>query len=121
MKKTKVFKAWTFFRRGHSVYLVFAMSFLNFLVIQWRLLISKNDFLSGLFGHFIIFAVIFILVYIPFAVIIGWKDYRYGSVPVDLKESAKANPFNKDIAIALSAIADNDRDAARSVLMKWTK
>ncbi len=121
MNKNKILKSWTFFRRGHGVYLVFIMSFLNFLVIQWRLLFEKVDMLNAVFQRFIIFAIVFMALYIPIAILIGWMDYRKGAVSVDLTESARSNPYNKDIAKALVCIARDEKEKAQEILKKWTK
>ena len=120
MNKRKIFQAWTFFRRGHGVYLVFIMSFLNFLVIQWRLLFQKVVVLNEIFQRFYIFSIIFISIYVPAAVFIGWMDYRRGSVSTDQTESARANPYGKDLAKALICIAQEKNDKAIAILKKWT-
>ena len=81
--KPRLLRYWTYFRRGHSVYLIFAISFLNFVVIQWRLLIEQIDFLESVFHHFYVFTILFFITYIPLATIIGWIDYKRGAVPLD--------------------------------------
>ena len=117
--KLNLLRAWTYFRRGHGVYLIFAISFLNFTVIQWRLLIEKVDALKVLFHRFTYFFILFFVVYIPVAVLIGYLDYRGGSVPVDSKEAAKANPWVKDLAKAVMIMSDSEE--VRNILNKWTR
>jgi hypothetical protein len=119
MDKKKIFKAWTFFRRGHGVYLVFIMSFMNFLVIQWRLLFEKVVILDAIFQRFYIFTLAFLACYVPFAVFIGWLDYRKGSVPVDLSESAKSSPYNKDMAKAIISLANGENQRVEEIMRKW--
>jgi hypothetical protein len=115
----QILRYWTYFRRGHSTYLVFFMSFTNFMVIQYRLLIEYIPILDALFSSLLIFAVTFFIVYLPVATIIGWQDYKKYAVPVDATVAAKANPYFKDLARALSLICDDKTDQAKKILQKW--
>jgi len=66
-------RRWLDFRQGHTIYLVFAMTFLNFITIQYALLIDKVPVLkSTVFGSQWLFAIIFIAVYIPLSIVIGY-------------------------------------------------
>lgn len=95
--KLRLLRYWTYFRRGHGVYLIFAISFLNFVVIQWRLLIEHIDFLEAIFQHFYLFTILFFVGYIPLATIIGWIDYKRGAVPIDQTVATKVNPWAQDL------------------------
>ena len=46
-------RLWAYFRRGHSAYLSFILSFANFVVLQYRLLIQYVPFLKYLFMNII--------------------------------------------------------------------
>ena len=118
--KTRLLRIWTYFRRGHAVYLAFVISFMNFIVIQYRLLIEQIPMLSFIFSQLYMFAIIFVFIYIPLSAIIGWIDYRRGSVPVDQEVAAKANPWAIDLAKALQYIAQGENDKAIQILEKWT-
>lgn len=120
MTKKNFMRAWTYFRRGHGVYLVFAISFLNFTVIQWRLLVEKVDALKFIFQRFTYFFLAFFAVYIPLAVLIGYIDYRRGSVPVDSVEAARANPWIKDLSKALVVMSKNDGEV-KKIMSKWAE
>jgi len=69
-------RRWLDFRQGHSVYLIFAMTFLNFITIQYKLLvidIKENvPILEAIFSDWLIFATIFIAAYVPIAIAIGY-------------------------------------------------
>ena len=73
-------RRWLDFRQGHTIYLVFAMTFLNFITIQYQLLVTRlvedNPALGSTINSFFpsvwIFAAIFIAVYMPLAIIIGY-------------------------------------------------
>jgi hypothetical protein len=70
-------RRWLDFRNGHSIYLIFLMTFANFIVIQYRLLIDRMPSIDSLTGGNIIgFAMTFIAIYVPLAIIIGYWHRR---------------------------------------------
>lgn len=117
--KSKILRYWTYFRRGHGTYLAFLLSFANFMVIQYRLLIEYVSFLEALFSSLTAFAVSFFLIYLPVATVIGWLDYKKFAVPMDAMVAAKANPWVQDLAKALMLISDGKNEEAKEVLWKW--
>ena len=119
ISRQRLLRWWAYFRRGHSTYLVFLLSFANFVVIQYRLLVEYVPPLKLLFSSILAFAAAFILVYVPLAVIIGWLDYRRLAVPVDMALAAEANPYARDLARALIALAEGRREEAVRILKKW--
>ncbi|MFB0522780.1 MAG: hypothetical protein ACETV1_03350 [Candidatus Bathyarchaeia archaeon] len=121
VSKDRLMRYWTYFRRGHSVYLAFAMSFLNFVVIQYRLLVEYVPLLQELFSHLFIFAIAFFLVYAPVSIVIGWVDYKRGSVPMDTVLMAKASPYNIDLARAIMLLAQGKSEEVIELMEKWTQ
>jgi len=119
--KDRILRWWAYFRRAHGTYLVFFISFANFVVIQYRLLVEYVPMLKMLFSSLTAFAITFFLVYIPLAIIIGWYDYRKFAVPVDSSLSAKASPWHRDVAKALMLIAEGRNKEAIEILRKWAK
>jgi hypothetical protein len=92
MNETWVRRRWYDFRQGHGIYLVFAMSFVNFVLIFYRLLIEQIDFLGDLFSNLWIFLVIFLALYIPTAVLIGnW--HRKTQMRIEHEQSMKQSPL----------------------------
>ena len=71
MKKSWIRRRWWEFRQGHSIYLIFILTFVNFILISYRLLIEKITIFKELIPELWIFALIFISVYIPAAILIG--------------------------------------------------
>jgi hypothetical protein len=65
-------RRWLDFRNGHSIYLVFAMTFANFITIQYKLLIDQIPSLAGIFDNIVIFAIVFILAYVPLSIFLGY-------------------------------------------------
>lgn len=93
------------------------LSFLNFIAIQYTLIIEEIPFLKAIFPRLYIFFLLFILLYIPLAIIVGWYDFRRGAVPTSFKLSAKASPFYRDLAKTLILLSDNPE--VRELMEKW--
>ena len=69
--KRWVRRRWLNFRHGHSFYLIFALSFANFILIFHRLLIERVEPLAEIFSDLWFFLIFFIIIYIPTAILIG--------------------------------------------------
>ena len=69
-------RRWWEFRQGHSIYLVFALTFINFILISYRLLIEKITIFKELIPDLWMFALIFLIVYVPAAILIGFWHRR---------------------------------------------
>jgi hypothetical protein len=115
----RILRLWTYFRRGHSTYLAFLLSFANFVVIQYRLLVQYIPALHILFNSLLAFAISFFIIYVPLAILIGWLDYKKYAVPVDSTLAAKSSPWHRDIARALMLIAEGKNAEAIEILKKW--
>jgi len=92
MKMDWVRRRWFDFRQGHSVYLIFALTFANFVLIFHRLLIERVEFLNEIFSDLWLFAIVFVLIYIPFSIIIGaW--HRKTQLKIEAEVTLLQNPF----------------------------
>ena len=69
-------RRWWEFRQGHTVYLIFLLTFVNFILIAYRLLIERVTFFKDLVPELWIFALMFILIYVPAAILIGYLHRR---------------------------------------------
>lgn len=69
-------RRWLDFRQGHSIYLVFLMTFANFVTIQYALIIDRVPAFSSVFGSLWVFALAFVALYAPLAVAIGYWHRR---------------------------------------------
>jgi len=121
INRQRILRWWTYFRRGHSTYLVFLLNFANFIVIQYRLLVQYIPVMQFLFSSMIAFAIAFFFIYVPFSILLGWYDYKYLSIPVDKALGARASPWNRDLAKALILMAKGKNKEAIKILEKWTK
>jgi len=123
--KNRLIRIWIYFRTGHGTYLVLTLGFLNFIVLQFRLLVSAIPSLSAFFPHLVYFAVFFIVTYVPLAIILGWMDYKKGSIVMDSVLRAEISPFTLDSVEALIlasqgflAFLDGDLETARENTLK---
>jgi len=92
MKYGFIRRRWYDFRQGHSFYLIFAMSFANFVLIFYRLLVEQIEILDEIFSSLWIFALVFIILYIPVAILIGlW--HRRTQLKVEADQVLRQNPF----------------------------
>jgi hypothetical protein len=65
-------RRWLDFRNGHSIYLIFILTFANFITIQYKLLIDQIPYLAGVFNNIIFFAIVFVLMYVPIGIVLGY-------------------------------------------------
>ena len=85
-------RRWFEFRQGHSIYLAFILSFSNFILISYRLLIERIPTLQSIFSELWIFVIFFIIIYIPAAILIGhW--HRTTQLRVDTTMFIVNNPM----------------------------
>jgi uncharacterized membrane protein len=95
-------RRWFDFRLGHSLYLIFALTFANFVLISHRLLIERVPILNEFFSSLWFFAIIFILIYIPLSIVIGvW--HRRTQLRVEQDIAMRQSPF---LAKTLGLIID---------------
>lgn len=85
-------RRWFDFRLGHSVYLIFLLSFSNFILIFHRLLIERVDFLNNIFSELWMFILLFVIVYFPIAIAVGaW--HRKTQIKIENEQTLLNNPF----------------------------
>ena len=85
-------RRWFDFRLGHSVYLIFLLSFSNFILIFHRLLIERVEFLNDIFSELWMFIVLFVVIYFPISILIGaW--HRKTQIKVENEQALLNNPF----------------------------
>ncbi len=80
------------FRLGHSTYLIFALTFSNFILIFHRLLIERIPILDEYFSNLVFFAIVVAVIYAPIAILIGsW--HRKTQIQVETDMTMRHNPF----------------------------
>ena len=64
-------KMWYDSRTGSSIYLLFVLSFVNFILIAYRFFIETDPQLEQLISNLWVFGVIFLITYIPVSILFG--------------------------------------------------
>ena len=121
MNQTWFRRRWYDFRQGHGMYLVFIMSFTNFVLIFYRLLIEQIKFLGDVFTNLWIFVVIFLIMYVPIAILIGnW--HRRTQMKIEHEQSMKQSPLMaKNFRIMLDLLEGKASSSEVENLRKFLK
>jgi hypothetical protein len=118
-------RRWLDFRNGHSIYLIFAMTFANFVTIQYKLLIDRVPFLDSFFGSIWVFAIVFIAVYLPLGIIIGyWHKKSQWSVEQEAlfrENKVGAVMWLYMIDLIEGNVSDEDKKIMKDTLLRITK
>ena len=85
-------RRWWEFRQGHSIYLIFMLTFINFILISYRLLIEKITLFKEVIPDLGIFALLFLFSYIPAAILIGYW-HRKTQLRVETTIIQQQNPI----------------------------
>lgn len=109
---------WVYFRRGYATYLGFPLSFLNFLIIVYRLVIEPSPLAKG-FPTFLEFCVLMAGGLGFLAILLGRYDYWRGSYPREVTVMARQHPFFRDLAQAWVAALEGERERAIQILQEW--
>lgn len=118
-------RRWLDFRNGHSIYLIFAMTFANFITIQYKLLIDKVPSLDWLFNSIWIFAIIFIAIYVPLGIFIGYW-HRKSQWTIEQEALFRENKVGAVMWLYImdlieGKVKDEDKKKMRDALLKITK
>ena len=136
LNKSGLIRYYVYFRIGHTNYFAFFMSLLNFLTLQYFLLIRNVPILKELFPNFLLFSAVFLLVYVPTSIIVGWLDLR----KLATKKVQQVGPFvkkpmikeylwglgiglNFPFLVMLRLLLDNAKlsDEEKEKLLKWLR
>ena len=85
-------KMWYDSRTGSSIYLLFVLSFVNFILIAYRFFIETDPQLEQLISNLWVFGVIFLITYIPVSILIGFW-HRRTQLSVENYIRQKESPF----------------------------
>lgn len=115
-------RRWFDFRQGHSVYLIFLLTFANFILIFHRLLIERVEFLNEIFNELWVFVLVFIIIYIPASIMIGaW--HRKTQFRVEADVMIRQNPllakiFRTLLDVQTGKISNEEIEEMRTFLKK---
>ncbi len=117
---------WLDFRHGQGIYLGFFIYFADSILIQYALLIEKFPFIDSLLGANLLgFAIIFIALYVPLAVIIGYW-HRKSQWTVEVEALFKENKVGAMMWLFLidlveGKVNEKEKKEMREMLLKITK
>jgi hypothetical protein len=117
---------WLDFRQGHGIYLAFFIYFADSILIQYNLLIDRLPFLDRFVAANIVeFAIIFIALYVPLAIIIGYW-HRKSQWTVEVEALFKENTLGATmwlfvIDLVEGKISEKEKVEMREMLLKITK
>jgi hypothetical protein len=118
-------RRWLDFRNGHSIYLIFIMTFANFVTIQYRLLIDRVPVVHSIFSSIWIFALVFIAIYVPLGMAIGYW-HRKSQFSVEAEALFSQNQIGATIYLFLidlidGKVTEEEKQSMRNYLMKIMK
>ena len=123
-----IFRMFVYFRRAHGTYFTFIIQFVNFITITYTLLLVNILHFPNIFTYFIIYATLFILIYVPLCIFIGWIDMKKGMFPIESKTIWIHNPIVQEIRKDLETIKQvlyylsiGENEKAREILEKYVK
>ena len=118
-------RRWLDFRNGHSIYLVFLMTFATFVTVQYQLLIDKAPFLNLIFSSIWIFAIAFIAIYLPLGMAIGYW-HRKSQFSVEAEALFSQNQIGATLDLFLidlidGKVTEEEKQRIRNYLLKVMK
>lgn len=121
-KNNWIRRRWWDARYGSNTYLMFALSFLNFILIFYRFFLEENYLSSNLIPNLWLFSLIFLILYIPTATLIGyWHRRTQLSVENSLKrleDPVLARVFRIALDIKIGKASKEEMETFRKFLSK---
>lgn len=125
-KNNNLRRRWLDFRNGHSIYLIFLMTFANFVTIQYKLLIEKVPFLThSIFSSIWVFAIVFVAAYVPLGMLIGYW-HRKNQFSVEQEALFSQNQIGATINLFIidlidGKVTEEEKQQMRNYLLKIMK
>lgn len=115
-------RRWLDFRNGHSIYLIFIMTFANFVTIQYKLLIDKAPVFNSIFHSIWGFAIVFVAIYVPLGIIIGYW-HRKSQWAVEQEALFKENQIGATMWLFVidmidGKVTEEEKNNMREMLLK---
>jgi hypothetical protein len=101
------------------------MTFANFITIQYQLLIDRLPYLAGIFESIGIFAILFVLAYVPLSIVLGyWHRKSQWKVEQDAlfrENKVGAIMWMYVIDLIEGKVSEEDRKLMREALLLITR
>lgn len=118
-------RRWWEFRQGHGIYLVFVLTFINFILISYRLLIEKVTIFKEIVPELWIFALLFIIIYAPSAVLIGYwhrrTQLRVETTMIQQQNPILARMIRTLLDVQMGTVTKEEIEEFREMLTKIEK
>jgi len=118
-------RRWWEERNGHKIYLIYILTFVNFILISYTFFIEKIPFFQELIPHLWIFVLIFLVSYIPASTIIGYW-HRRTQLKVETTIKFLENPlwakmFRTMLDVQIGKASKEEIEKMRQLLTKIEK
>ncbi|MCI0558424.1 MAG: hypothetical protein MN733_08005 [Nitrososphaera sp.] len=118
-------RRWLDFRQGHSIYLALVIMFANFITIQYSLMIERVPAFSSLFSSLWVFVVVFLSLYVPVAILIGYwhrkSQWKVEQEAMFSENIVQARMYLFLINLIEGRASDEERRDMRALLEKIIK
>ena len=115
-------RRWLDFRTGHSTYLAFILAFSNTILIVYYFLIERITFFSGQIPSIGIFTLLFLGIYLPLAIIIGYwhvkTQFRTETMALWEQRPYFAKTFRLLLNMSLDRAKKEELESMRNFLKK---
>ncbi|MHA2295351.1 MAG: hypothetical protein ACXAEU_21935 [Candidatus Hodarchaeales archaeon] len=99
-----------YFLRGHVGWFALTFSLIQFTVIVYELVLRNLWFIQETpLNHYTIFLVIFVVIYLPTAVVVGFYDYRRGTYKAEQELSKELSPIWRDVFKEFRELKEENR------------
>lgn len=104
-----------YFLRGHSSWFALAFSLINFTLIFYNLLFVNLYFIPEIFKSFSIFFVIFSCLYLPFASLIGYLDFKKGTYNAEQELTKEVSPVWREVFSKFTALEKQNQELLNAI------
>ncbi|MHA1236735.1 MAG: hypothetical protein ACTSQ9_03625 [Candidatus Hodarchaeales archaeon] len=107
-----------YFLRGHSSWFALAFSLMNFTLIFYNLLFVNLYFIPEIFKSFSIFFIIFCTLYLPFAMLIGYLDYKKGTYSAEQQLTKEVSPVWREVFEKFAVLEKQNQELLNALQTK---
>ena len=107
-----------YFLRGHSSWFALAFSLINFTLIFYNLFFVNLYFIPDILKSFSVFFIVFCILYLPFAMGIGYLDYKKGTYRAEQKLTKELSPVWRDVFTKFAILEEQNQQLLNALQAK---
>lgn len=107
-----------YFLRGHSSWFALAFSMINFTLIFYNLLFVNLYFIPEIFKSFSVFFMLFCTLYLPFAMLIGYLDYKKGTYSAEQQLTKEVSPVWREVFAKFTVLEKQNQELLNALQIK---